>query len=223
MCMEKCTIKFAFFVLLILLSLSFNDCEKEVEPPDLQYKLVQSFLDSKEFCKNESLFNSYGTIGRGTIENVFVDSSQVQYLMVPIVKLNRVVAYIQALMLPEDCLPNKEIWAMNFVDLSKFDNSSLTGSVKMYDLNLDGFLHSEMKVKSNKITSWECFDPPKYIYLKYDLGSKGKVEEFFACYRAVRDYQNSIDILYFICDWAPLSCAMSATAYCLYHSFDYQN
>lgn len=215
-------IKSVFFGLLILLPLSFTDCEKRAESPNLQFELVQKFLDSNEFCKNESLFNSYGSIGKGKIETIIDGTNEIQYLMIPIMKSNLIVAYIQALEIKKDWLPNKETWAMNLIDVRRFDNTTLTGNVRMYDLNFDVFMHTEMMVTGNKITSWVCLDLPKDISLKYDLASKGKFAEFFACYRSVRDYQDSNDILNFICDWAEVSCAASATAFCLYHSFDYE-
>jgi len=58
--------------------------------------------------------------------------------------------------------------------------------------------------------------------LKYDLVSKGKIAEFFACYREVRDSYDENDFTNFICDWAGISCAASASVYCLYHAFDYE-
>ncbi len=220
--MKNLKIKSVFFVLLILVPLSFTDCEKKGGLPDLQDGLVQKFIDSKEFCKNESLFNSYGSIGKGKIETIIDGENEIHYLMIPILKSNVIVAYIQALEIMKERLPNYEKWAMNLIDLRNFDNTTLTGKVLMFDLNFDAFLHCDMMVSENIITSWVSFDLPKDISLKYDVASKGKVSEFFACYREVRDFYDSNDIVNFICDWAGVSCAASATAFCLYHSFDYE-
>jgi hypothetical protein len=220
--MKKLKIKSVIFVLLIFLPLSLTDCEKKVELDDIQDELVQKFLDSKEFCKNETLFNSYGSIGKGKIETINDGENYIHYLMIPIMKSKEIVAYIQALEIMKDHLPNNEIWAMNLIDLKRFNYATLTGEVSMYDLNFDAFLHTSMMVSGNKITSWLSFDLPKDISLKYDVASKGKIAEFFACYREIRDYYDSIDVLNFICDWAGVSCASAATAFCLYHAFDYE-
>lgn len=59
-------------------------CEKKTDPADLQNQLVRSFMDSYEFCKNELLFNSYGSIGEGKIEIINDGSDVIQYIMIPI-------------------------------------------------------------------------------------------------------------------------------------------
>jgi hypothetical protein len=62
----------------------------------------------------------------------------------------------------------------------------------------------------------------KNLSLKYDLASKGKIAEFFACYRGLRDSFDENDITNFICDWAGISCAAAATVLCLYEAFNYE-
>jgi hypothetical protein len=215
--MKNVTIVFLIFALMAVFS-----CEKKTDPADLQNQLVRSFMDSNEFCKNELLFNSYGSFGEGKIEIINDGSDVIQYIMIPIIEADRITAYIQAVDLKREWLPNKERWAMNLIDLRAFDNTTLTGNVRMYDLNYDVFMHSEMTVGDNKILSWKCADLPEITALKYDVVSKGKFAQFFACYRETRAWYDSNDYLNFICDWANVSCAASASAYCLWQAAYYE-
>jgi hypothetical protein len=220
--LNHCVMKKITIVILIFAFIAVFSCEKKTDPGDLQNHLVRSFMDSREFCKNELLFNSYGSIGEGKIETLNDGTDMVQYLMIPIMEAGKITAYIQAVDLQRECLPNKERWAMNLVDLRNFDNTSLTGNVRMYDLNYDAFMHSEMTVSDNKILSWSCSDLPQITALKYDVASKGKFAQFFACYRETRAWYDSNDYVNFICDWANVSCAASASAYCLWQAAYYE-
>jgi hypothetical protein len=211
--MKKITIVFLIFAFMAVFS-----CEKKTDPADFQNQLVRSFMGSKEFCKNELLFNTYGSIGEGKIETLNDGTDIAQYLMIPIMEAGKITAYIQAVDLRKECLPNKERWAMNLIDLRAFDNAALTGNVRMYDLNYDAFMHSEMTVSDNKILAWKCADLPEITALKYDVVSKGKFAQFFACYRETREWYDSNDYVNFICDWASVSCAAAATAWCLWQA-----
>jgi hypothetical protein len=203
---------FIIFVFITILS-----CEK-TELSDFHNSYLQEFLNSKEFCKNESLFTSYGSIERkGTqIECMQDGKNMVQYLMIPIIKHDKTNAYIQAIKLREANLPNDEIWAMNLIDVTNFNNQTLTGTVSMLDVNLDGFKHSEIKVINNIISKWECFDLPLKLEIKYNINSKGYIKDFFKCYRRTREELLKNDVMYFVCSIASTECAIGITASCIY-------
>lgn len=227
------------FVLIVFLFIAINGCDKNYEKADPQDLLIQSFLSSEEFEKNEILFNSYGQIARDkiSIESLPVGEELVKYLMIPILKNDKIVAYVQVLEVKTKNLPNRDTYAMNLIDLINFNNDAITGNIRMFDLNYDGFMHSNIAVVNKEVLSWKSFSMPQEIALKYedlrvDL-SKGYVPcdsngngnlGFFECYSCFNDAIDSNEMSEFICDipiggW--IACFASVSIACAYLSMAY--
>ena len=204
--------KKVFFISIWFFIITINSCEKS-ETTDPQPKLVRDFLTSNEFKENECLFAAYGKIGIGKVEKLNQHNDSALQLMIPIQMKETLVAYVQVIKLPKDNLPDNQIYFMNLIDLTSFDSNTLTGTAKMISLNYDFFQHSELIVENNKITSIKSFPLPEKFQNEF---SKGKLKDFFACYRQIREWQETFDILYFVCDWAVVSCAAAATSYCIW-------
>jgi hypothetical protein len=201
-----------FIVLTMFFIIVINGCEK-LELTNPQSKKVQDFLNSKEFKNNECTIASYGKIGIGKVESLNQLNKSAEQLLIPILKNDVLVAYLQVIELPKDNLPDGEIYFMNLVDFKNFDNNVLTGTVTMLGLNYGRVKHSEFVVKNNKISIFNSFPAPKEYQ---DRFSKGFLKDFLACYRQQREWQDSIDIIYFTCELAKQSCVLAASAWCIW-------
>ena len=187
------------------------------ETIDPQPKLVRDFLNSQDFKNNECLFENYGTMGIGSVELLDIPIDSAYNIIIPILKISEKdtikTAYLQVIKLPEGELPDKGVYFMNLIDLTRgFDYSTLTGNVIMLGINYDAFEHSVLTIKDNKIVSSEF--PP--IPEKYQEQSAKNIRSFLACYRATRNSMDNDDVLYFLCDVMGNICAASAAAYCIF-------
>jgi hypothetical protein len=223
-----------FIVILTVFFLAFflNNCEEneslEQEPLVYQPKEVQKFLDSEDFKKNECLFENYGQIGIGKFERFQILGDSAYQLMIPILDwFNKgiITAYLQVIELPEGELPDKGVYFMNLIDLTRgFDTGALTGNVAMFGVNYkvgindEAFKHCELTIKKNIIVSSEYFSLPEE-YMQ-EMTAKCKLRDFLSCYRHTRQAFNDDDVLFFVCDVADMvmpACSMAAAAYCISH------
>lgn len=209
---------------------SVNSCEKnEPNPLDDLPKEVADFLNSKEFEKNENFLTSYGEIIPGEIKILsLLEFNQVvgYYLNIPIIRDENVVAYLQVL--PSEnvnALPNGDMYAMNLIVFSDWDNKFLTGEVFMYDLNFDNFWHSTADIENNKVSNVVFNSLPEETERKYkEFLSPTKAENclsgsFFSCYRCVKtNYIEADERMDFVCDMPGISsyCWASASIWCGY-------
>ncbi|MGY4884274.1 MAG: hypothetical protein ACP5NZ_01715 [Nanobdellota archaeon] len=205
-----------FFVLLVISFFSFfTNCEKIEtieETVDPQPKLVREFLNSQDFKNNECLFENYGQIGVGTVELLEIPIDSAYNIMIPIKREDTLKAYIQVIKLPKGELPDGGTYLMNFIDMTRFDNPTLTGYVRMLGVNYGYFEHSTFRVENNIIVT-SNYNPTPAHYL--DEQTKG-IRDFLACYRATRSSMDNDDVLYFLCDVVGSVCAASAAAYCIF-------
>lgn len=213
-----------------LLPFFLNDCEEESLEPELedlelayQPKEIQEFLDSEDFKKNEFFFAGYGRIAIGKVGKFKIFGDSACQLMIPLLKyFNKdTTAYLQVIKLPENELPDRGVYFMNLLCLLEgFDNSTVTGKVSMLGVNYkttskgEPFEHCRLEVRNNRIIFSEYFPLPEE-YLQ-QVASKFKFRDFLSCYRTTREYMNSDDLVYFLCDIVGGACAVTASAYCIY-------
>ncbi len=225
-------------VILILFSCN-NDVSENI--PDVKDQEVNKFIHSNTFKSHYFEILKYGEIDFDEI----VSNTQtileytITSFVLPVKKNNKIVGYIESVdLLNTKFLPNGDKYAMNYVDLSKFDISSLSGEVKMIDLNYDSFTHSVIEVKDNVIESWaseglseelsekyeDCRNPNKGSSLRAAHlcdGNKNGDVSFAECYKCLSDAINDNGLALFICEipvagWA--SCWTSKTGACIYIS-----
>lgn len=193
----------------ILILVLIVGCEK-IEPSDLQPTEVREFLNSSDWIKYECLFEKYGTLGIGSVEYE-MDSTKVQITLPYYRQDSTQTAMLQITKMDYGVLPNGDLYFINCVDLTRFDMKSKTGNVSMYGTNFDNFLHDEYLVIDNIIqVNYDYPLPDKYIE---QLSTK-KVG-FFTCYKAMRDYWETIPVVKFLCDFDGLACFIAASFDCL--------
>jgi len=205
-----------------------NHCEKN-EPtvpthPRTQPKQVREFLGSRDFINHEFFFTDYGYIGFGEVEWTVTNGDSTFQLFIPLIQISGedtiVKAKIQVMKLPKGELPNGEVYFMNLLDLTAFDNCTLCGHVKMIGVNYGDFEHAEFKVLDNIIVSSQFYTTPQqYLEAQVEQSTKGRLKDFLACYRATRQAMDQDDVLFFVCDVTDMVmpvCSMSAAAYCIY-------
>jgi len=196
-----------------LLFVAFIGCEQKNENLIIpQPKLVQDFLNSSDYLKNECYFSNYGSLGIGRDLPLKVGGNQ---LIIPFYKGTMVHAYLEVIKVKKGTLPDSnQEYFMNLINLSKFDNNSLTGIVTMQAINYNNFEHTALNVINNKIKEVSCKDLPKEYQDRY---SKGTLADFLDCYRHVKDYMlKSDDLANFVCDFIGSVCATSYSFTCIY-------
>ena len=221
-----------FFVIFTVFFLAFflTNCEEnESEPLITLSKEVQDFLNSKEFEKNKTFLDSYGLICKENIKVVnLLEEEQVvgYYLTVPITQNKDTLAYLQVL--PSEVinmLPNGDMYAMNLMVLSDWDNKQITGTVMMYDLNFDQFWHATAEVVYNQVIGVIFNSVPKETEKRYPefftsetKGDPcGSSRSFFQCYRCVKaNYIEADPGMNFFCDIPGISsyCWAGASIWC---------
>jgi hypothetical protein len=200
--------RFSFIRIVFFLTL-FVGCEKEIAVIDSQPKEVRELFKSPEWTKYSCLFDKYGKYGTGIVQ--YDADSVMQQLFLPYYNADSVkTAMLQVMIMDAGLLPNNDTYFINLIDLTKFDNVCLTGTVDMYGTNFDNFMHDTYLVVDNEIKAEQDYPMPG----KY-LDEQSKKVGFFACYKAVRDYWDNNAIIKFLCDVDGMACLMAASFNCL--------
>ncbi len=215
-CLTKCESqmkKLSIFLTMFFL-IAINSCEKnELNPPDPQPREIREFLNSPDWTKYECSVSRYGMYSTGTIQKNENDETVQMFLPYYIYTESDTVkvAELQIVKMEPGLLPDGDIYFINLIDFTRFDLQSKTGNVSMYGVNFENFLHDEYLVIDNIIQTNDFYPMPD----KY-LEQQVKGINFFACYRAIRNHYDSIDVLKFLCDFDGMACWMAASGSCLY-------
>lgn len=133
----------------------------------------ERFLNSDTFTRHKDFISKRGEMNLDEIQyqEITIEGISYNFYVVSIIKNNSLVGKLEVLDLKDTkFLPNSDTYALNYADLSDYDMKSLTGSINLYDLNYDNFLHTRMKTEKGIYTlaegnglSQELLD--KYSYL----------------------------------------------------------
>ena len=218
----------------ILITCSREKAEKEA----IEDTVVLKFLESKTFERTKRDLLCYGDISFSEIKSGIVnyDTIQISILCVPVYLKGKENGILEVVDLKSsNFLPNGDSYALNFVDLRDSNSSTLSGSVRMIDMNYENFEHSKLEIDNNLIKSWQCNNLPDDLVKKYsklsnqnrlkslkqkklcDLNGDGNVS-FTECYKCLSDAIDANGFSKFMCDipfagWT--SCWYSKTAACL--------
>lgn len=212
-----------------------NQIEKNLDP------LASKFLKSTTFLSHKNDIAKYGTISYGEIKSavISIENENITVLSIPIKDGNITVGTVEAVDLKNTShLPNGDTYALNYINLTKFNSKTLTGQIEMVDLNFDNFVHSNINIEKNTIKSWKCSGLSEKLSKKYskysnpnkkntlakrhlcDANNNGDVS-FSECYKCVADAIDADGFSSWVCDFPVagwLSCWGSTTATCVYIS-----
>ncbi len=200
---------------------------------------ASKFLESKTFLSHKDDIAKYGTISYGEIKSavISIENEKITVLSIPVKDGNKTIGTLEVVDLKNTSyLPNGDTYALNYINLTKFNSKTLTGQIQMVDLNFDNFIHSSITVEKNKIKSWKCAGLSEKLSKKYnkysnpnkknalaerhlcDGNSNGDVS-FSECYKCVAAAIDADGFSSWVCDYPVagwLSCWGSTTATCLY-------
>lgn len=116
-----------------------------------------NFLNSETFSRHESYFNQLGDMNLDEIQyqQIIIDNISYDLFIVPILKNGFLMGKLEVLDLKDTpFLPNNDKYALNYADLSKYDLTSDTGKIDLYDLNFDNYLHTKIEVLNGFYVSY---------------------------------------------------------------------
>lgn len=157
--MKKIHILCSSLVILILMTI-YGSCRKQEVGKKLSEKnlVIENFLKSNTFLRHKSFINSFGKLNQMQIYKDSpsdTDMSSKEYFVfnLSVQKNNKLIGVLQVAEINNNLtiLPNDDKYALNYIDLSKYDAASNTGFVKMYDLNYDNIQHTSLYVRNNVI------------------------------------------------------------------------
>ncbi len=156
----------------IILFISIG-CTKE--EPALPLKEVSNeakqLMASSTILRNQIYLTTYGEIKYEqsiTKKLAISDGDSAVVMLVPISKNGITIAALEAVKLPVNKLPHHDDYAVNLVDLRKYNLKTQTGEIKMIDLNYDLYIHSIISVENNHIKSWNSQGLSKELLAKYN-------------------------------------------------------
>jgi len=227
---------------------TFIGCTKtnEVVNNDFLPLEVKLLSTSTTIQRSANFLAEFGTIKfeDSKVKRIAIaGSDSATAVFVPISKNGKVVASIEAVKMPKGKLPNGDDYAINLIDLNSFDLGTLSGSIRMLDLNYENFLHSNIVIMDNKIKSWageglsqelrDKYNQPQFKQLATQTSAVAQREHpiyglcdtnhnhnvsFSECYKCVSDAIEADGFSSWVCDipilgW--LSCWGTTTATCV--------
>lgn len=164
--------KLKFSSVLILIILGFiifiTNCSKSsdfrlVDP------LIMEFIMSKDFQTNELL--SCKTIDYDKSNVMYFNDSKLKPIITVVFSENgRIIASVEAIKNYNENikLPNENKYFMLYRDFERFDFNSLSGTIRMHDLNYDNWLFSRGEIFGNEVIKADYFPVQNNILYKYD-------------------------------------------------------
>ncbi len=107
------------------------------------------FLDSKTYEHHKDYINSLGDMDLNTIlyKKFEIDGENYDFFVVTFLKDGKLQGKLEILNLKgTSFLPNNDTYALNYADLSSYDMDQKTGTIKLYDLNYENFMHTKMDI-----------------------------------------------------------------------------
>lgn len=108
---------------------------------------IKAFLSSETYLRHKDYIDAKGQMNIDAVQYKEVNVNEEIYdlFIIPILNDNVIVGKLEVLDLKgTNYLPNNDKFALNYADLSDYDLNTDTGSIKLYDLNFDNFLHSHI-------------------------------------------------------------------------------
>jgi len=128
-------------------------------------------MSSSTILRNQVYLNTYGIINynESISKKLVISSGDTAILVVtPISKNGIIVAAIESIKLPKNKLPHNDDYAINLVDLRKYNLKTQSGQIEMIDLNYDLYIHSIILVDANHIKSWDSKGLSLELEAKYN-------------------------------------------------------
>ncbi|WP_128414578.1 hypothetical protein [Chryseobacterium sp. Leaf201] len=119
---------------------------------------LEKFLSSDTFVRHADFISDRREMDLNTVQyqTVTVDGNSYDFYIVSILKNNSLAGKLEILNWKDTkFLPNGDKYALNYADLSDYDLKDFTGSIELYDLNYDNFLHTRMKTQNGYYTEAE--------------------------------------------------------------------
>ncbi|WP_185286790.1 hypothetical protein [Chryseobacterium indologenes] len=117
-----------------------------------------NFLSSQTYQNHKDYINGLGQMDLNSIlyKQYEVDGKVYDFFVVSLSRNGKLEGKLEILDLKETpFLPNKDKYALNYADLSSYDMDRQTGSIKLYDLNYENFMHTKMDIDKGYYTNVE--------------------------------------------------------------------
>jgi hypothetical protein len=166
-------------LLSVVVTISFviYSCTKHQSPVVLlqekpnKEKIIDNFINSGTFARTKNILLKYGKLSKTdvTLDSVVVDNKNVFHFFTIAIKKDGILsATLDVIDLHETKnLPYGDTYALNLNDITELDTKSLSGTIRLFDLNYDNFQHSEFKLYRNKIKDRIYKRPSKKLIDKF--------------------------------------------------------
>lgn len=164
-------------MIVFITSLTLNSCSKSSSEIINSNKIVQTFFESATFLRHKSDLENFGTIDykNAATTKLAVNNNRDSFnlIFVPIMKNKTIIGTLQVVELGiGGILPNNDLYALNYMDAKEFNYSTLSGKLRMVDMNYDNYIHSNIVVENNQIKSWKATGLPQALSDKYPRSSQ---------------------------------------------------
>ena len=168
---KKILLSLTALVTLTLIVFSCSRNNELISENPAKESTVNKFLNSESYKRVSRDINSYGTISAQdvTIDSIVVkDKGTFHYFTIAIKKNGVINATLDVVDLHDtEDLPYNDKYAMNLNDMSEFNTKTLSGKIKLYDLNYDKFNHTEINLLNNKIENVNYKRPSEKFLNKF--------------------------------------------------------
>ena len=165
-------IYYALLASFLFTSVVYLSCQKSGTEKINLDKTIQAFFESPTFLRHRSYIENFGTISYSNAARTKIavnnTTDSFNLIFVPIMNGKVIVGTLQVVELKSDAyLPNKDAYALNFMYAKELNYSTLSGKIKMIDLNYDNYTHSNIIIENNVIKSWKATGLPITLSDKY--------------------------------------------------------
>ena len=108
---------------------------------------------------------------------VYLDDAQTKPVInVVVVSPNGGIGIIEAIPMPSNAktvLPNRDKYAMQYVDYSQFALRTKSGTIKTYDLNYENYQSTDILISDSTVTNFQSYPVPTEVALRHPADTNG--------------------------------------------------
>lgn len=146
---------------------------------------VNTFLSSDTYQRHKNFIDQHGKLDvNNTLhQKVNVNEQDYDLYIIPVINQNNaIVGKLEVIDLKgTNFLPNKDKFALNYADLSRYDLRTHTGSIILTDLNYDNFVHSQITIDRGTYTKYESKGLSEELKTKYDSVANRRAPKNVSC------------------------------------------
>ena len=133
--------------------------------------LLSDFLSSKEFGKIKGQVRALGEVDLTRSRVTYVEEDKAKpVLNIAITNGTVVKAVLEAVAIPKtivNVLPDDARYAMQMIYYDQYDINTKTGTIKMVDLNYDGYTSGQLQVANGEVKEFLTYPMPEATKAKY--------------------------------------------------------